>query len=70
MKAPRLILAMVALMAVSSFVSCEETSITEEDSLYEQGINGSEIKNQDTRVFDVELDVQSIEGSEIKNQDT
>ena len=70
MKAKKSVFAMAALMAIGSFVSCEETSITEEDSLYEQGINGSEIKNQDTRVFDVELDVQSIEGSEIKNQDT
>ncbi|MDE3744081.1 hypothetical protein [Maribacter polysaccharolyticus] len=48
MKAPRLILAMVALMAVSSFVSCEDNSITEEDQLYEQGIDTREVKNEDT----------------------
>lgn len=48
MKAPRLILAMVALMAVSSFVSCEETSTAEEDNLYEQGIDTREVKNEDT----------------------
>ncbi len=47
MKAPRLILAMVALMAVSSFVSCEDNSISEEDQLYEQGIDGNEIQDED-----------------------
>ena len=47
MKAPRLILAMVALMAIGTFVSCEDNSITEEDQLYEQSIDGNEIQDED-----------------------
>jgi len=48
MKAPKLILAMVLLLAVGSFVSCENSSTAEEDQLYEYGIEKEEVKNQDT----------------------
>jgi hypothetical protein len=39
---------MVLLMAVGSFVSCENSSTAEEDQLYEQAIDTKEVKNEDT----------------------
>ncbi len=73
MKASKMICALSLILAAGVFTGCTNEETAEEDRLYEQGIDGSEIKNQDTRVFEVEikeLDYEAIDGSEIKNQDT
>ncbi len=48
MKARKLVFAMVTIMAMGLFVSCENSSTAEEDQLYEQGIDTKEVKNEDT----------------------
>lgn len=64
---------MAALMAIGSFVSCEKTSTTEEDNLYEQGIDKAEVKNEDSKTLQIEIedmDFQAIDKAEVRNEDS
>ncbi|WP_282053366.1 hypothetical protein [Maribacter luteus] len=73
MKAKKLIFAMAATMAIGSFVSCEETSTAEEDNLYEQSIDKAEVKNEDSKTFQIEIenrDLQAIDKAEVRNEDS
>tara|TARA_R110000868_G_C10907404_1_gene764720 strand:+ start:297 stop:443 length:147 start_codon:yes stop_codon:yes gene_type:complete len=48
MKARKLVFAVVTIMAIGLFASCETSSTAEEDQLYEQSIDTKEVKNEDT----------------------
>tara|TARA_R110001583_G_scaffold135308_1_gene287092 strand:+ start:569 stop:715 length:147 start_codon:yes stop_codon:yes gene_type:complete len=47
MKARKLVFAMVTMMALGTFTACTNESTTSEDELYEQSIDGNEIKDED-----------------------
>ncbi len=48
MKARKLVFAMVTIMAIGLFASCETSSTAEEDQLYEQSLEKEEVKPEDT----------------------
>ncbi len=61
------------MLAVGTFTACSNDDRAEEDRLYENGIDKDEVKNEDTWVFDIEIeneDYQAIDKDEVKNEDT
>lgn len=68
MKARKLLIASGLMLAAVTFIACEKDG---SEDLY--GIDKKEIKEQDTKVFDREIDIQglqSIDKKEIKERDT
>lgn len=68
MKARKLWIASGLMLAAVTFTACEKDG---SEDLY--GIDKKEIKEQDTKVFDREIDIQglqSIDKKEIKERDT
>ncbi len=73
MKTRKMIIAFAMVLATGAFTACTNDGTAEEDQLYEQGIDKTEIKEEDTRVFDIQIeeqDYQSIDKTEIKEEDT